>query len=69
MRKEDYTNKQGYCPKCGGGMLDYEAAKFEDDMMYFPYVCNNCEQEGEEWYSLNFDGHNIYTEEGGVIAL
>lgn len=69
MRKEDYTNKQGYCPKCGSGMLDYEAAKFEDDMMYFPYVCNSCEQEGEEWYSLNFDGHNVYTKDGDCIEL
>lgn len=69
MKYENYRNEQGVCPKCGGGSLDYEAARFEDDMCYFPYTCEECGQEGEEWYSLDFQGHNIITEDGETVEL
>lgn len=58
-----YENKQGVCPKCGESNLDYEAIRLEGEMAYFPYKCKNCGLEGEEWYSMRFDGHNFYDEE------
>ena len=70
MDKDNYTNKQGICPKCGGYNLDYQAIQYEDDgMCYYPYKCEDCKQQGEEWYRLEFQGHNIYTEDGDVIEL
>lgn len=69
MDKEKYTNKQGYCPKCGGYNLNYCSAEFTDSMLYFPYECDDCGQVGEEWYSMEFAGHNIYDKNGEIIEL
>ena len=49
MNKENYMNKQGVCPKCGGYNLDYQAIKYADEMCYYPYKCEDCGQEGEEY--------------------
>ena len=69
MNKEDYKNEQGYCPKCHGYNLDYQPVEMEDTMCYYRYKCEDCGQEGEEWYNMEFAGHNIYTEDGDVIEL
>jgi len=66
---EEYANRQGECPKCHSTRLDYGAIRHFDDASYFPYKCKDCGQEGEEWYNLQFIGHNIYTEDGDVIEL
>ena len=69
MEKE-YTNEQGYCPKCHNYNLDYQALRIEDDgMCYYPWKCEDCGTQGEEWYKLEFQGHNIYTEDGELIEL
>ena len=69
MKKEDYINKSGYCPKCQSMNLDYQPIEFCDDAGYYPYECRDCGLRGEEWYSLSFIGHNVYTENGDVIEL
>lgn len=69
MNKEDYMNEQGYCPKCHGYNLDYQPVEFEDTMVVFPYKCKDCGQEGEEWYNLEFAGHNIYKDNGEMLQL
>lgn len=69
MNKEDYKNEQGCCPKCGGFNLDYQPMKYEDSMCYYTYKCEDCGQVGEEWYRLEFAGHNVITEDGDVIEL
>lgn len=70
MNKEDYTNEQGFCPKCHSYNLDYGTLDLEDDgMCHFPYKCKDCGQQGEEWYRLEFQGHNVYTEDGDVVEL
>lgn len=66
---EKYKNEQGVCPKCGETELEYEAIRLENDMCYFLYTCKKCGQEGEEWYSLKFQGHNIITKAGEIIEL
>ncbi len=38
-------------------------------MCYFPYECKSCGLKGEEWYSMQFAGHNIYNENGDYIEL
>ena len=70
MNMKDYTNEQGFCPKCHSYNLDYQAMQVEDDMMcYYPYKCEDCGMQGEEWYRLEFQGHNVYDEEGNIIEL
>lgn len=69
MKKEELTNKQGVCPRCGEIIDNYGAIEFEGDMCYFPWHCNKCGLEGEEWYSLEFTGHNIFDENGEEIEL
>ena len=61
-----YTNEQGFCPKCGGDNLNYDAMELEGDMMYYPYICEDCGQQGEEWYSKKFAGHNVLNGEDWV---
>lgn len=69
MNRDDYINRQGECPKCGGYNLDYGAIQYTDEMCYYPYKCKKCGQEGQEWYRLEFQGHNIFTEDGDEIIL
>lgn len=69
INKGDYMNRQGECPKCGGYQLDYQPLKYADDMCYYPYKCKECGQEGEEWYRLEFQGHNVITEDGDYVEL
>lgn len=44
----------GSCPFCGGVSLDYGALEIEDGQLYYPWVCDDCNAEGKEWYELNF---------------
>lgn len=69
MKKDDYLNKSGYCPKCRGDNLNYQPIEFCDDACFYAYECADCGQVGEEWYNLSFIGHNIYTEDGEQIEL
>lgn len=64
-----YTNECGVCPRCGKGDLEYGSIELIDNMCYFPYECKSCGLEGEEWYSMQFTGHNIYNENGDCIEL
>lgn len=54
-------NESDICPICGS-YLDYEPIELEGDMIYYPYTCENCGAKGEEWYSLEFNGHSVYNE-------
>lgn len=51
--------EQGTCPYCNGNNIDYNAADFTDDMVCYPAHCNDCGRDFEEWYKLNFAGHNV----------
>ena len=55
-------NNEGYCPFCGNTNLEYGAVNFEGSMLYFPWKCASCGREGEEWYSMTFEGHNVIDE-------
>lgn len=63
------SNNQGICPFCGESNLEYGAVKFEGEMCYFPWKCLQCEHEGEEWYSMDFTGHNIIDEDGHNVVI
>jgi len=54
------SNEAGKCPCCGSDDLDYEGMEPEDNnMVYYPWTCNDCGATGEEWYTLEFSGHEI----------
>ena len=69
ITEPEYTNEQGFCPRCKSNRLSYGTIRHFDDASYFPYKCKDCGQEGEEWYELKFIGHNVYDEGGEVIEL
>lgn len=69
LEKSKYINECGVCPRCGKEDLEYGSIQLEDNMCYFPYECKSCGLEGEEWYSMQFAGHNIYNEDGDYIEL
>ena len=60
--KKKYIDEQGVCPFCHKSNLAYGTAEFEDDMLMFPWECNNCGKTGEEWYDLKFIGHDVFIE-------
>ena len=55
-----YINRQNTCPRCKSKKLVYGTLRIEDGMCYFPYTCTECGLRGEEWYLMEFSGHNIY---------
>ena len=65
----NYSNIQGECPKCHGYSLNYDRATFIDSGVLFPHTCQDCGQVGEEYYSLDFQGHIIYDEDGNQKEL
>ena len=57
--------EQGKCPKCGSYNLNYgynfNCEKIVDiapneQAVYYPYTCDDCEFEGREYYNLTFSG-------------
>ena len=68
-KEKEIINNQGICPVCGQMIDNYESIQFEGDMAYFPWHCDKCGTDGEEWYSLEFAGHNYYDKEGNKIIL
>ena len=57
MAKEN-EQEQGKCPKCGESSLDYGALGAQDELVYYPFTCDNCEHEDKEWYNMTFCGNN-----------
>ena len=69
IKGSNLINNIGTCPHCKEQDLDYGAIQLEGENAYFPYKCNNCGLEGEEWYYMEFIGHNVYDENGDIIEL
>lgn len=62
------SNEQGKCPYCNSLELEYGVAEFQhDELVFYPWKCKHCGRTGEEWYELNFIGHN--DDEGNIIEL
>lgn len=70
MKDKKYiSNIEGKCPVCGHQDLNYLDSDVEGGAMYYHWQCRNCQEEGEEWFSLNFIGHTVFKvekdEDGG----
>lgn len=58
-------NEEGKCPYCNEYSLEYGCLDIADgDMICYPWKCDKCERQGEEWYSLKFAGHNVKDDDG-----
>ena len=63
------SNEEGVCPFCNNNMLECESAEIEGNMICYPWKCSKCGHSGEEWYEMNFVGHNVEDENGNIIEL
>ena len=63
------SNENGRCPICNGHNLKYESIEPEGDVICYPWECEDCSAQGEEWYSVNFIGHNVIDEDGTSIEI
>ena len=59
MKVKIISDQAGVCPYCNSEDIDYGAAKFEPNHIYYPCICNECKKYFEEWNELNFVGHNV----------
>jgi len=50
--KETYNI--GKCANCGSENIDYHAAEPVEDLMCYPYHCNDCNTDGNEWYNMQY---------------
>ena len=63
------SNKQRTCPFCGEEKLYYGEVHFEGEMCCFPWKCLECGNKGEEWYFMEFLGHNVIDENGNNVKI
>lgn len=63
------SNTVNVCPFCNGENLEYGCIQLEGEMMYYPWKCEDCSHEGEEWYDVIFAGHNIIDEDGVSVEI
>ena len=63
-------NEAGICPYCGSDDLEYGSMEPEtNNLIYYPWECNDCGHKGEEWYQLTFDGHTVENEDGDMVLV
>jgi len=48
------TTKRGSCANCGSDNINYHTSKLEGECIFYPYDCEDCGLNGEEWYSLEY---------------
>lgn len=63
------SNEEGKCPICNNINLDYEPISFIDNLCVYRWKCLDCGAEGEEWYELNFIGHNVKNQDDDFIEI
>lgn len=54
---EDGTGEAGICPVCGSDALEYPASEGDNVEGIYPWRCEDCGAEGEEQYTVTFNGH------------
>ena len=51
------SKNEGTCVNCKSDIIFYDAFEHNGDYGYFPTKCNDCGQEGREYYNIVFDVH------------
>jgi len=54
------SNEPGKCPMCGTENLEYGSIDIEDNLMGYPWQCKTCGAKGTEWYTTQFDSHDVH---------
>ena len=45
----------GICPNCGAYISNFEPVEWYDDSVGYPFHCDNCGADGEEYYNLSYE--------------
>lgn len=56
---DEENSEAGVCPVCQSRDLDYDALEVLDEAVKYPFSCNNCTAEGNEYASLEFNGFEM----------
>lgn len=51
--------KQGLCPNCNSIELDYQSVEWGDNYVYYPFTCQKCNAECQEFYDLVYSGTEL----------
>ena len=46
------TKTDGICPYCKSTNIEYGTMEVEDESIYYPIDCNDCDKTSKEWYGL-----------------
>jgi hypothetical protein len=46
---------QGQCVSCSSENINYDTFQYEGDYGYYPYDCQECGNEGREYFNLIYD--------------
>mgnify|MGYP001184466069 FL=1 len=46
---------QGQCVSCLSENINYDTFQYEGDYGYYPYECQECGNEGREYYNIIYD--------------
>ena len=49
------TKCKGKCVNCLSDNINYDSFQYEGDYGYYPYKCDDCGNEGEEYFNLVYD--------------
>jgi hypothetical protein len=60
MKNKVQSVEQGYCPNCGKPNLNYGHVEIDGESLHYPFTCQDCNHEGEEWYNLEFTSYVHY---------
>jgi len=55
MLVEKESKAQGQCVACNSEHIEYDSFQYEGDYGYYPYECQECGNEGKEYYNLVYD--------------
>jgi hypothetical protein len=54
--KTQLKGERGLCPYCGSENINYDNLYLDGESICFPALCDNCNNEFNEWYDLNYSG-------------
>jgi C4-type Zn-finger protein len=54
-------SQPNYCPVCGGENLEFHALEVLNEVIQYPWECNDCGTKGEEHGIITFDGHKVFS--------
>ena len=47
--------KVGHCANCGSENIEYGSSELDGEQMYYEFKCEDCGEDGKEWFNLVYD--------------